>query len=267
MGGRSIGYVVGGLLLVGAAGPGSCQDLGPGSAGFGFSLAVTEYQIRDQVLNPLRHRGTSVTLELFRRGDGGDTRRRFGFSLMVNPLGDRYAPRRGTLIFHPALDYRMAWRVTDAGGSTSLFLGGNAGWSTHFAFYELWDESHVYWLTSSQVGVDAVLERRLGGGRTLSLEVDAPLVALVSRPPERWDHREVDPGLGAVLGEIHGGARLATPAEHLALRAGLAYTAVRDGKLHHAFFWRTTWIRNSSPTSRDVRILTHSLGVSLPGPF
>lgn len=247
--------------------PAACQDLGPGDVGFGFTVALTEYQVRDQVLNPIRHRGTSVALEFFHRSGGEGRRQALGFSLLVDPLGDRYTTRRSSLLLHPRLDFRTAWKVADLGGSASLFLGGNAGWNTHWTFHEQWDEQHVHWLTSTQVGVDAALERRLGGGRSLQLEVDAPLLARVSRPPQAFDYREVKHSLGWMLSEIHGDARIATPAEHLDLRVGLTYAAVRDGKLRHAFFWRSRYLRNTATTSENVNIVTHSLGVSMPWPF
>jgi hypothetical protein len=257
-----------GLCLAGAVvSPAGCQELGPGNAGFGFTLAVTEYQIRDQVLNPIRHRGPSLTLELFRRSGGKDTRRSLGFSLLVDPLGDRYTTRRSSLLVHPRLDFRTAWRVAELGGRTSLFVGGSAGWNTHWTFHEQWDEQHVHWLTAAQMGVDAAVERRLGGGRSLHFEVGAPLLALVSRPPTQFAYREIDHSLGWVFGEIHSHPRLATPSEHLDLRLGITYSAVRDGRLRHAFYWRTTYVRNTAPTSRDVHIVTHSLGVSMPWPF
>lgn len=264
MGGR---YLAVAILTAATAAPTKCQDLGPGTAGFGFALAVTEYQIRDQVLNPIRHRGTSMALELFRRSGGDDTRRVLAFSLLVDPLGDRYTTGRSSLLVHPRLDFRAAWRVADLGGRTSVFVGGSAGWNTHWTFHEQWDEQHVHWLTATQVGVDAAVERRLGGGRWLHFEVGAPLLALVSRPPERFTYREINHSLGWVFSEIHSHSRLATPDEHLDLRVGLNYSAVRDGRLRHAVFWRTSYVRNTAPTSRDVHIVTHSLGVSLPWPF
>jgi len=260
--------VLTGLFLAGAAAsPAGCQELGPGSAGFGFTLAVTEYQIRDQVLSPIRHQGTSLTLGIFRRSGGEDDRRVLAFSLLVDPLGDRYTTRRSSLLVHPRLDLRAARKVADVGEHTALFLGGSAGWNTHWTFHEQWDEQHVYWLTVTHAGLDAAVERQLGGGRSLQLEVGAPVIALVSRPPEQFEYREVNHSFGWILGEIHSRARLATPAEHLDLRVGLTYSAVRDGRLRHAFFWRTTYVRNTAPTSRDVRVVTHSLGAYVPWPF
>ncbi len=264
MGGRLFSGV---LLALAAASPATCQDLGPGNTGFGFTLAVTEYQVREEALNPLRHRGTSVALGFVRRSGGEDRRLALGFSLLVDPLGDRYTTSRSSLLLHPRLDFRTAWKVRDLGRRTALFLGGIAGWNAHWAFHEQWDEQHVYWLTATQVGVEAAVERRLEGGRSLQLEVDAPLLALVSRPPKEFTYREVKHSLGWMLSEIHGDARLATPAEHLDVQVGLTYSAVRDGGLRHAFFWRSRYVRNTAPTSEDVHIVTHSLGVSLPWPF
>ena len=261
------GFLIGLCLSGAAASAAACQDLGPGKAGIGLTLAATEYQIRDEVLNPIRHSGTSLTLEVFRRSGGEDRRRSVRFSLLVNPLGDRYTTERSSVVVHPAVDVRMAWRLSAAGENTSLFLGGSAGWGTHFQFHEQWDEQHVYWLTAAQSGLEAVVERRLGSGRAIHLEVGLPMVAVVSRPPERFTYREVDHGLAWILGEIHGRSRLATLTEYFAPHVSLTYSTVRNGRLRHSLFWRTNYIRNSAPTSRDVGIMSHSLGASMPWPF
>lgn len=260
-------FLTGMFVLAAVGSPAASQELGPGSAGFGFTLAITEYQIRDAVLNPVRHRGTSVSLELFRRGGGEDARHRLGVSVLVDPLGDRYTTGRTSTLVHLAVDFRLARKVADVGPGTSVFVGGSAGWGTHFAFHEQWDEQHAYWLTASEVGPTVTVERRLGGGRYIQLDAGMPVLALVSRPPERFEYREVNHGLGWMLGEIHSASRLATPGEHLALKGGVTYSAVRDGALRHALFWRVGYVRNDAPTSRRVSIVNHSLGVSMPWPF
>lgn len=255
------------FLTCAGASPAPGQGVGPGVAGFGFTLAVTQYQVRDAVLNPIRHSGTSVSVELFHRGGGEDTRRRFGLSFMVNPLGDRYTSGRSSTLVHLAVDVRLERKVAEVAEGTSVILGGSVGWSTHFQFHEQWDQQHVYWLTATEAGLAAAIERSWGDGRSIRLDAGMPILALVSRPPERFDYREVNHGLGWMLGEINGRTRLATPAEHLALRGGITYSAVRDGRLRHALFWRTEYVRNTAATSRDLHILTHSLGASLSWPF
>jgi hypothetical protein len=260
-------YLIPLILLNATAAPTLCQSLGPGSAGFGVSLAATEYQIREEALNAIRHRGASLTLGFFRQGGDLDRRHRITLSVLVAGLSDRYAPERGSLVAHPELDLRMGWRVTPPGRGTAFFVGGTAGWSTHWAFYEQWDETHVYWLTSSQLGVDALVEHHLARGRSLHLEVDAPLLALVSRPPSEFSYREVNPALGWILGEVHGKPRLASPADHLALNLGLVYSRTGEGGLRHEAFVQMEYIRDTTPSSRPVTILTYRLGISMPIPF
>jgi hypothetical protein len=264
LGGR---YLIPFVLLAATAASTACQNLGPGRAGFGISLAATDYQIRDEALNAIRHGGASMTLGFFRQGGNPDRRHRITFSVLVAGLGDRYAPERGSLVARPNLDLRMGWRVSRPGRTTSLFLGGTAGWSTHWAFYEQWDEAHVYWLTSTRLGVDALLEHDFGAGRSLQLEVDAPVLALVSRPPSEFGYREVNPAPGWILREIHGKPRLASPASHLALDLGLVYSRNREGALRHDVFLRMEYIRDTAPSSRPVTILTYRLGISMPWPF
>jgi len=255
------------ITLAAAASAAAGQSLGPGNAGFGVSLAATEYQIREEALNAVRHRGASLTLGMFRQGGDANRRHRITLSVLVGRLGDRYAPERGSLVAHPELDLRMGWRVGRLGRGTSLFLGGTAGWSAHWTFYEQWDEAHVYWLTASRLGIDGLLERDLGAGRSLQLEVGAPVLGLVSRPPSEFPYREVNPSAGWILREIHGRPRVASLADHLALDLSLAYSRIGGEGLKHQVFLRMEYIRDTAPSSRPVTILTYRLGVSMPWPF
>ena len=260
-------YLIPLILLTAGAAPAGCQSLGAGNAGFGISFAAGEYQIREEALNAIRHRGASLTLGFFRQGGDLDRRYRMTLSVLVAGLSDRYAPERGSLVAHPDLDLRVGWRVTPPDRSTAVFVGGTAGWSSHWAFYEQWDEAHVYWLTSSRLGVDALVERRLGEGRSLRLEVDAPLLALVSRPPRAFSYREVNPAPGWILAEVHGKPRLASLADHLDLDLGLVYSRISEATLRHEAFLRMEYIRDAAPSSRPVTILTYRLGISMPFPF
>jgi hypothetical protein len=231
---------------------------------YGFTLGVSLYEVRDETLNGLRHRGPSISAGLFREGISEKAAHRLELSFAFAPLADRYSPDRSSLLFQPSFDFRYARKAVQLSEDFSLFLGGTTGWNSRFSFYENWDQAHAYWLTSSYLGLAAGLLRPLDNGGALFLEMDAPLLAVVSRPPERFEYKEFNPDLGWVLKEIHSDPRLTSIHEHTSVTATLSYLRPGGGFLGHRIFWQTAFTSSRLPDSRPFAALTHTLGISYP---
>jgi hypothetical protein len=243
----------------------SAQDVTPGSsARYGFSLGVALYQARDEALNPLRHQGPSISAGVFREGISKVALHRVEVSFAFAPLTDRYSPDRSSLLFHPSFEVRYERKAAHLGGDMALFVGGTAGWNTRFGFYENWDQGHAYWLTSSHLNIAGTLVRNLDSGNALRLEVDAPILAAVSRPPERFEYKEVNPDLGWIFGHIHEDMRITSVHEHAALQATLTYERAGGGFPGRRLFWQTAFTSTRLPGSRPFTSFTHTFGISHP---
>jgi hypothetical protein len=243
----------------------SGQERLPGShTRYGFTLGVAFYQARDQVLNRLRHQGPSISAGVFREGSSEGSVHRIRVSFAFAPLSDRYSPDRSSLLFRPAIEVRYGRKAAQITENVALFMGGRAGWNTDFSFYENWDQGHAYWLTSAHLGFAGTLVRTLADGSSLHLELDAPVLAAVSRPPERFEYKEVKPDFGWIFGHIHEGMRVTSLHEHTALKASLVYHRKGGGFLRQRFFWQTAFTSTRLPDSRPLTTLTHTLGVSHP---
>lgn len=232
------------------------------SARYGVTLGLALYQARDEALNGLRHRGPAVSAGIFREGISGAGLHRIEASFAFAPLTDRYSPDRSSVLFHPSIEIRYAKKAIRVAGDVFLFVGGAAGWSTRFSFYENWDQAHAYWLTASHLGLTTSLVGGLGNGNSFHLELDAPLLAVVSRPPERFEYKEVNPSLRWVFGEIHSGPRVTSVHEHAAFTATLSFLRPGGGFLRERFFWQTAYTSTRLPHSRPFTSLTHMLGIS-----
>jgi hypothetical protein len=228
---------------------------------YGLTLGVAFYQVRDEVLNPIRHQGLSVSAGVFREGASTDSMHRLGISFTFAPLTDRYSPDRSSVVFHPAVEFRYARRTAQLSEDLALFLGGTMGWNTRFGFYENWDQGHPYWLTSASLGFAGSLVRTLDDGKSLQLDLDSPLVALVSRPPERFEYKEVNPDLGWVFKEIHRDLRGATFPRHRAVTATLTFRRT-GGRFLQRVFWQTAFATARLPQSKPFTSVSHTLGIS-----
>jgi hypothetical protein len=228
---------------------------------YGLTLGVAFHQVRDEALNPIRHQGPSVSAGVFREGGSAGSMHRFGISFTFAPLTDRYSPDRSSVLFHPAVEFRYARKTAQLSENLALFLGGTVGWSTRFGFYENWDQGHPYWLTSAHLGFAGSLVRALDDGKSLQLDLDSPLVALVSRPPERFEYKEVNPDLGWVFREIHSDPRITSVHEHSALTATLTFHNT-GGRFAQRIFWQTAFAATRLPSSKPFNSLSHTLGIS-----
>jgi hypothetical protein len=234
------------------------------STRYGLTLGVGLHQARDEVLNPVRHQGLSLLAGLFRVGESATTLHRVRVSFAFTPMTDRYSPDRSSMVFNPSLDFRLARRVGRLGDRTALYLGGSTGWETRFAFYENWDVGHGYWLTSAHLGFAGILARDLTGGGSLRLELELPLLAAVSRPPERFEYKEANGELGWVLSQIHQDMRITSVHQHLSPTLTLAYHRSGGGFLARRLFWETEFVSTRLPGSMPFTSLRHTLGISNP---
>jgi hypothetical protein len=232
------------------------------STRYGFSLGVALYQARDEVLNPVRHSGPSISAGVFRESVSDIALNRVRLSFAFAPLTDRYSPDRSSVLFHPAIEVRYARRAVQVSENVGLYVGGTAGWNTRLSVYENWDQGHVYWLTSSHLGVATSLVGQLDHGHSVRMDFDAPLLAVVSRPPERFEYKEVKPNLGWVIREIHGNPRITSIHEHTAVTATLSYLRPDGGLFGQRLFWQMAFVSNRLAGSRPFTSLSHTVGIS-----
>ncbi len=256
------------LLLLGCLAlqlPAAAQEVTENAtARFGVTLGIALCQNRDEVLNNVRHSGPSITAGVFLQGGSSSSMYHLGLAFGFAPLKDRYSPDRSSILFHPTIEFRYAWKALQVADRSALFLGGTVGWSTRFSFYENWDQGHAYWLTSSHVGLGATLVHSLANGKALQLDLDAPVLALVSRPPKRFEYKEVNPSLSWMFGEIHKDTRLTSIREHRDVKVTIGYGSTSGGVLHRKIFWQTAFVSTRLPQSRPFTSLSHKLGFVYP---
>jgi hypothetical protein len=252
-------------LIIAVIGPGIGSPK-PGAASqrgeTGLSLGVSEYQIRENVLNRIRHRGTLLSGAFFYEKRRELSSHKIEFHLIFSELKSRYDPDKESFAVNPTLNYRYARKVTDISPRMSLFLGGTAGLEMHHEWFGNWDDSHLYWLTAYYLGIDGILTYDDHEGRSISLEVYSPLLSLVSRPPEEFLYKVANPKFSWVIDELHSNLTLTSVHEHFAINTRLAYIFSYTDHFDQHLYWRLSYIRNSMDYSKDLRILTHSFGVS-----
>jgi hypothetical protein len=234
-----------------------------GSKDFGFTIGLNEYQVKEKVLNNIRHRGMMPALAFSYEKSKKISRQRFEFFLIVNMLKSRYDPDRSSIVINPSINYRYARKVKDIDQDFKLFLGGIAGLNSHGAFFDNWDDSHLYWLTSYSLGIDAILTYQRSEKSFFFLEINSPVLALISRPPTRFLYKAVNPEFSWIVSEYHKNLRLTSIHEHFVLNLDLEYRFRYSKKFMQSIFWRFRYAKNSMSYSKNIDILTHTLGLTI----
>ena len=233
-----------------------------GSNDFGFTLGLNDYQVKENVLNNIRHRGMMPSLGFSFEKSRELSKQKAELFLIINTLKSRYDPDKSTILINPVITYRYARKVNDFSDHLRLYLGGIGGLNSHSAFYNNWDDSHIYWLTSYNLGIDAMLTYQRSEKGYFYLELHTPVIALISRPPDRFLYKVINPEFSWIISEYHRNLRLTSFHEHFAINADLAYRFRYSDKFIQSVFWRFRYVRNSMNYSKNISILTHVIGVT-----
>jgi hypothetical protein len=238
------------------------QETPPSGTEVGVALAAASQQWRDEVLNPLRHSGWSPTLDVYRVARAARWRSLLDLQLAFGPVATRFDPGRDSFAAGFGLAYERLRRAAAMDDGTELWLGGRLEGGSELAFFGLWDDSHFYWLTSYGVDIAGSLNRRWGGGRTLDLEWNAPLLALVSRPAAPILYKAQDPSFSGIVRRLHDRMRLTSLHEHRAVDVTLRFTR-GDATFARSLFLRAEYSNTDVPGSQRLQILRQSLGLTV----
>ena len=229
---------------------------------FGFTIGFTEYQVKEKVLNNIRNRGMFFSGGLFYEKIKEFSYQKFELYMIYNKLKSRYDPNKATIAVNLSLNYRYARKVKDIKDDFCFFLGGVIGLDSYVSFYDNWDDSHGYWLTSYYLGLDAILTYQTSDKSTLFMEFNTPVVALISRPPERILYKMDNPGFSSAIKKLHENLRLTSMHQHFVLNINLGYTFQYFNKFKQSIFWRFMYLNNDMTYSKKINILIHTLGIS-----
>lgn len=190
--GRSVRQLLAILTVLLAAGPASAEG-----HSLSWGLGLVHQQVREELIRPFRWDGFGGALDLGWRLESGPDRVGAELRLPGGVVTNRYGD--GSAVAGFRLAGRWLHDLAPLGGGT-FALGGRLQGEESLLYSYDWDEEHLYWLTSWDLGPAASWRRGLADGHGLLLELELPLVALVSRPPtHRYEKVEDLKNLGFYL--------------------------------------------------------------------
>jgi len=148
---------------------------------FGIGPRISYVQVRDDILVPLRFSGPGLSLLLLYERRGLVHQHKVDVSVGLALLRDRYG-FSGALL-SSSVGYRYLRSLWDNTLGGNICLGSKLNWSLNNEFFYDWDDEHLYWLTTIELGPALHYSRSMKKERQIHLTLSLPVIALMSRPP------------------------------------------------------------------------------------
>ena len=254
-------YIV--VLLINFSGFLFAQNNSEKTNNFALHFGLTEYQTQEQVLNKVVHSGMFPALGFSYTIPSYESLHNISLFFTFNPIKSSYELGAASLASNMNLNYSYTQKISDLRPSLGLWLGPIGGMDYNVSYFENWDESHFYWLTSYYLGFDSRLIYNRSNGAYVTFDMQLPLLALVSRPPDRFLKSEIDPKFSAIVNNMHDNMELTSLNRYFDIKLNIAYTFAGSENFMQSFYWRFRYLNNNMAYSKNVKILTHSLGLVL----
>jgi hypothetical protein len=148
---------------------------------FGIGPRVSYVQVRDDIVVPLRFSGPGISLLLSYKRHGAVHQHEVNGRLGLAFLRDRYG-FSGALL-SSSVSYRYLYEPSKNNVGGRIFPGAQLKWSLNDEFFFDWDEEHLYWLTTIELGPVLRYSRTIKKDRKFHATLCVPVIAVISRPP------------------------------------------------------------------------------------
>ena len=149
---------------------------------FGISLGGIHYQVRDDIIAPLRWDGFGIIGSFSYTIISDKGRHNIDLRVPYASVSNRYEHKGKALEGNLGYCYmRLIARNRSYG---QIHLGGLIDWNYNLQFYDIWDDSHAYWLNVYELGPSIRWSKDIDDKHLLAVNFNFSLLALASRPPK-----------------------------------------------------------------------------------
>ena len=135
---------------------------------------------REDLLVPLGFRGPSLSLGAAYTYQDKQNLIQVHLEVGMGHLANRYS--HAAWIMHP--EFRTSWSKIIAKSHRWGRFGIGVCYQTQMnnLFFESWDDAHLYWLTSHNLGISAEWQNAISKNNGIIIRIESPVIAFVSRP-------------------------------------------------------------------------------------
>lgn len=223
-----------------------------------IGLGGLHYQLKDDIIAPLRWDGIGFSLDLSYKLIFDKGRHKIGLRVPYATLSNRYNHKNTVAEINFGYDY--IHRIAGKGSPVPLDLGFFIDWNDNLQYYESWDDSHLYWLNIYELGPVMRWSHIINDSHQIVVNLQFPVLAFVSRPPKyRYYDQEALPR--ELLKKSHEDLKMASVNDYLSfsLRGEYIYSFSRKVALG------TSYMMDYKTFSKPERIslYTNSLQLNL----
>ena len=169
----------------------------------GFHIGISHIDLREESLNRAIHKGPGISGAIYlERVDPGSVRR-FHLVLGSNFLKSDYEGEISSYLISGSASFSYLRSLRIGNPLFSFHLGGNVRAGSAIEYFDNWDESHFYWITSYSLGADFKFSYSFRRNSRISIEADLPFLSLISRPPKNFLYTQSRPAIPDVLKNIN----------------------------------------------------------------
>jgi hypothetical protein len=147
-----------------------------------FSLPIVHNQVKDNLVAPIRWNGTGSGLGFSCQITGSKIIHEVCLVVNVSGLKNRYNFKGFNL--EASLGYSLTYKLIQGVLGGIIYLGPQIKYDSKINFLRDWDDSHFYWLNTYEVGPSMKWIKYCKEKQAVSLAMEIPFFAFISRPPE-----------------------------------------------------------------------------------
>ncbi len=239
----------------------SQENTDTGSKYSGFQIGISHMDLQEQSLNRAIHRGPGLMGAYYLERSNSKAMTLLNMDLGSAFLRSNYESETSSYMFSGSVSISHLRNLAIKNPALSFHLGGKAEAGSVIEYFDNWDESHFYWITAYSLGVDLRFAWSFGRNSRIGLEVDFPVLSLVSRPPSSFHSTQMSPSLPDVFRELNRDLRLMSPGGYRNLNIQVKYSLRNAKKFVPSIFLRFSEMYVDKDGSGSVKFINHALGV------
>jgi hypothetical protein len=227
----------------------------------GFQMGISHMDLKEQSLNRATHNGPGIMGGLHLERSNTRSIKMLNMELGSNFLRSRYEGETSSYRISGSASFSYLRNIIHEAPPWNFHLGGKVKAFSAIEYFDNWDESHFYWITSYSFGADLRLTYSFGDNSIIQLEADFPLFSLVSRPPAKFSDTQSSPALRDVLRDLNRDLRILSPEAYRNFTIQLSYSLRSPKKFVPAIFWRFNDMYINKDGSGQLKSRGHTLGL------
>lgn len=227
----------------------------------GFQIGISHTALKEESLNRAVHNGPGLTGDIFLERSNGKSLRTWNMELASGFLKSDFEREASSYLISGSVSFSYLKGLVNGPPAYRFHLGGKVKAASAIEYFDNWDESHFYWITSYSLGADLRFTYSFGSNGSISFEADFPLVSLVSRPPAKFFYSQSSPAFLDVLRDLNQALSFLSPRAYRNISFQLTYFFRNPKKFIPAIFWRFSDMYMNDNGTGQMKYIRHTLGV------